>query len=369
MNELSRHIEVLLFENDCVIIPNFGGFVTHYTPSKRDVKENLFIPPTRVIGFNDQLKLNDGLLVQSFMSVYNTSFSDASKMIDKEVEKIKEKLFEEGKVEFPNIGELYYTINGSYEFQSHNNKLITPSLYGLDTFEILELSDLPKQTTLSVKRIEDKKNYNISINRTAIKMVASIAAVIFLFFFFTTPIENTDVVEGNYAQLSFTDLLNSAGEKPLTLALINVNQDNKKKTEAKRNQPIKTREIKVPQFDKVNAPTNEKAESVSETIVAAEVKATSTANNQEVKEVEKEETTTATQPSYHVIVASCIPLEDAQKEVSKLKEMGYSEAQIIHKGEKIRISILNNTIKEEAYKELNKIRSNEKFYDAWIFTY
>ena len=64
MNELSRHIEVLLFENDCVIIPNFGGFVTHYTPSKRDVKENLFIPPTRVIGFNDQLKLNDGLLVQ-----------------------------------------------------------------------------------------------------------------------------------------------------------------------------------------------------------------------------------------------------------------------------------------------------------------
>ena len=27
MIELARHIEILLLENDCVIIPDFGGFI------------------------------------------------------------------------------------------------------------------------------------------------------------------------------------------------------------------------------------------------------------------------------------------------------------------------------------------------------
>ena len=33
MIELARHIEILLLENDCVIIPDFGGFIAHYQPA------------------------------------------------------------------------------------------------------------------------------------------------------------------------------------------------------------------------------------------------------------------------------------------------------------------------------------------------
>ena len=60
MIELAQHIEALLLENDCVIVPNFGGFVAHYAPATYVKEENLFLPPTRIIGFNSQLKLNDG---------------------------------------------------------------------------------------------------------------------------------------------------------------------------------------------------------------------------------------------------------------------------------------------------------------------
>lgn len=85
MIELAQHIEVLLLENDCVIVPGFGGFVTHYAPATHVKEENLFLPPTRTIGFNPQLKLNDGVLVQSYMAVYDTSFADASRIVEKEV--------------------------------------------------------------------------------------------------------------------------------------------------------------------------------------------------------------------------------------------------------------------------------------------
>ena len=62
MIELAQHIETLLLENDCVIVPGFGGFVAHYSPATRVKEENIFLPPTRIIGFNPQLKLNDGVL-------------------------------------------------------------------------------------------------------------------------------------------------------------------------------------------------------------------------------------------------------------------------------------------------------------------
>ena len=55
MIELAQHIEALLLENDCVIVPGLGGFVAHYTPAMRVAEENTFLPPTRIIGFNPGL--------------------------------------------------------------------------------------------------------------------------------------------------------------------------------------------------------------------------------------------------------------------------------------------------------------------------
>ena len=75
MIELAQHIEVLLLENDCVIVPGLGGFVAHYTPAMRVAEENGFSVPLPVLSdFNPQLKMNDGLLVQSYMAVYDTEF-------------------------------------------------------------------------------------------------------------------------------------------------------------------------------------------------------------------------------------------------------------------------------------------------------
>ena len=39
MIELEQHIEALLLENDCVIVPGFGGFVAHYAGKAYSLKE------------------------------------------------------------------------------------------------------------------------------------------------------------------------------------------------------------------------------------------------------------------------------------------------------------------------------------------
>ena len=66
--ELERHIEILLLSNDCVIVPNLGGFVAHNIEARYQEQEQLFLPPLRTLGFNPQLTINDSLLVQSYIT-------------------------------------------------------------------------------------------------------------------------------------------------------------------------------------------------------------------------------------------------------------------------------------------------------------
>ena len=85
MLELARHIERLVLRNNCVIVPGLGGFVTQYVPARYVEEENILLPPCRTVGFNPQLTLNDGLLVQSYMQTYDTSFPEAARIVEDEV--------------------------------------------------------------------------------------------------------------------------------------------------------------------------------------------------------------------------------------------------------------------------------------------
>ena len=59
---LANYIKDLLYRYDCVIIPNFGGFITNKISAKFNVDSSCFYPPSKQIAFNSHLKGNDGLL-------------------------------------------------------------------------------------------------------------------------------------------------------------------------------------------------------------------------------------------------------------------------------------------------------------------
>ena len=88
MFELTRHIESLLLRNDCVIVPHLGGFVTSFRPARWVREENLFLPPTRSVGFNAHLTINDGLLTQSYMQAADVSYPDAQRLVERDVEHV-----------------------------------------------------------------------------------------------------------------------------------------------------------------------------------------------------------------------------------------------------------------------------------------
>jgi len=78
---LSNYINDLLFRYDCVIVPNFGGFVTNAISAKVNHFSHTFYPPTKQITFNSHLKNNDGLLANYIASSENISFEKAVEKI------------------------------------------------------------------------------------------------------------------------------------------------------------------------------------------------------------------------------------------------------------------------------------------------
>ena len=100
---IERHIEILLLSNDCVIVPGLGGFMTHYVEAHYDENEAVFLPPQRTLGFNPQLKLNDSLLVQSYIEAYDISYPEALNRIEDEVYELCQHIQNEGYYELNNI--------------------------------------------------------------------------------------------------------------------------------------------------------------------------------------------------------------------------------------------------------------------------
>lgn len=355
MIELAQHIETLLLENDCVIVPNFGGFVAHYAPATYVKEENLFLPPTRIIGFNAQLKMNDGVLVQSYMSAHDTSFADATRIVEKEVNAFIELLHEEGKAHLENVGEIHYNIYGNYEFTPYDHKITTPSLYGLDSFEMQELSTLQRKEKVLIPAnlAKEKKTYEISISRTLLRNAAAMIAVIIMFFAFSTPVENTYVEKNNYAQLLPSELFGQIEKQSVAVTPVSVatrpNQTNTVAPQTKRgaidkiktSRPVTVKEVKVAKQERASTATAVATPSAS-----------------------------AVQPQvnhpFHIIVAGGIGLKDAEAMAEQLKAKGFAEAKALNSEGKVRVSICSFGNREEATKQLLELRKNETYKNAWL---
>lgn len=371
MNELSRHIEILLLENDCVIIPGFGGFIAHHSNSRRVEEESLFLPPTRTIGFNPQLVINDGLLVQSYMKAYDTDFADASKRVDNAIEELKQSLHQNGEFEIHGVGKLTVGMNRVYEFRPNEDGLLSPGLYGLGSFTIgslIAVAQNERKEDSVVKRSE--KVYEIKISRAFIRHTAAAAAAIIAFFFLSVPAENTYVEEENYATLDAGGIFENIRTRSMLTSLFPAYSENSTERQIPQNQarkPVRTvsgnrlKPVSV-RTEKVS-PRELKKERVTENVGirgnAVTLSARSDAPQKELK-VES--------PKYNVIVASVGTRKDADSMVAFWKAKGYSTATVIEGNGKIRVSLLSYPNQTDAYKKINRLKEEGTFKDAWVLT-
>ena len=131
--QLTTHIQNLLRRHDCVIVPDFGGFITNRIGARIENKTQ-FHPPYKQIGFNSNLVHNDGLLANELAASENISFDEANQFISKTVLSWNQTLKSE-KITIENIGNFTLNSNNHLVFEPETNVNYLTSSFGLNAFE------------------------------------------------------------------------------------------------------------------------------------------------------------------------------------------------------------------------------------------
>ena len=104
--QLQTYISDLLYRYDCVIVPEFGAFITQRVSAEVNTTNNTFFAPKKALLFNEQISNNDGLLTRYIADVEQIPFEAANQKISKQVQRFKSTLIEGETLYFEGIGEL-----------------------------------------------------------------------------------------------------------------------------------------------------------------------------------------------------------------------------------------------------------------------
>jgi hypothetical protein len=114
---IERDLHDLLFCHDCVIVPQWGGFLTHYRPARLDEARRLIHPPGKDLSFNSHLVRNDGLLADHLAKREGIGFDTATARIDAEVAGWRQSLERQGRLELPQIGIFFRDAEHNLQFE------------------------------------------------------------------------------------------------------------------------------------------------------------------------------------------------------------------------------------------------------------
>jgi nucleoid DNA-binding protein len=114
---LEKYIKELLFDHDCVVLPEFGGFITRYASAEIHPITHKFNPPARRVAFNEQLKLNDGLLISTLSVQEGIAKEEAARLVKEFADKIKFQMARYDQYVIKDIGRFFYNKENKLEFE------------------------------------------------------------------------------------------------------------------------------------------------------------------------------------------------------------------------------------------------------------
>jgi len=130
---IANYISDLLYRYECVIIPDFGGFVTNVKSAKLNVQTNTFYPPYKAISFNSRLTQNDGLLLNYIANTKKCTYNEAVSILEKAVSNWKQNLETDRVIELDKLGSLSLNKQDKIVFAPQLNVNYLTTSYGLSS--------------------------------------------------------------------------------------------------------------------------------------------------------------------------------------------------------------------------------------------
>lgn len=342
-----EHIGRLLFKYECVIIPDFGGFIANYKSAGIKSDSHIFSPPAKNIVFNSTLNSNDGLLVNYISICENISYSDARIEIANFVNFIKTDLNNNKTVVFDGIGN-FSKQSENIVFSPDNsiNRLI--EAFGLP---ILQMPIDYKEYAKPIFSVPSSGKGNI-----VKKVLVTIPVVLVLALL---PLKMSKIpfsasTASFYSQSNSTsDLLNN----PSSLSdVIDKLTDTKYALYYSEYQPN-------------NNISTEKSISIDTVSAKSEIAIKEDNKEAELKENSKSEQITEAKHNkkYFIIAGSFVEMSRVNVFNEELKNKNFNP-ELVKRDGKLRVAVGSFATSEEANEALNKFRTQHPEYPVWLLS-
>lgn len=144
MDTLSMHVEYLLREHDCVVLPGFGAFICANRPASFDCDGVNILPPGRRLAFNPLINRNDGLLATSIARRESIAFEAASKKVAERIAHLRGELQREQRMQFGRLGRFILNSEGITAFVPAALAGINGAFFGLKPIALKPLQEAEK---------------------------------------------------------------------------------------------------------------------------------------------------------------------------------------------------------------------------------
>ncbi|TDB66959.1 HU domain-containing protein [Arundinibacter roseus] len=358
MIKVDKYIRKLLFEHDCVIIPEFGGLLTHHVSAHYDEVNATYHPSRKRLAFNEVLKIDDGLLAYYVSVNEKVAREEAAQYIRQYVDGLWQALKGGQSVQIERIGVFQTNNEGKLVFEPDYSQNYNAEWYGLQPIQVKEVIGTVVEAELSatvseetVFELDTTKQANISGKVSWFKWASAavLAGTIISVSILYKPMDSDSLLSTLNPFTMVKDLYISTISKPRvaepTEVVVFVDE------------PI------------VTAPT--------EPIVALDLEPTEAANvvstgiedskvSTEIREFEKAESATA--EKYFLIAGSFEKERNAVKLKKKLLRNGFEEAMILENeaGKLIKVSAGSYKNMKLAMADKSKLDALTNA-EAWVF--
>ena len=342
MSTVIHYVRKLLYEHDCVVIPELGGFLAHFNPAFYSEQNGLYHAPQKRVAFNEALKLDDGLLIHYLTLNGQISREEAQNQLRQFVETIKSSVKEKGEYCLEEIGTLSANDEGKLVFVPQPLVNFYAEGYGFTSIEIqpaqahlkITESDSAADWTYSDREAEELPLVSLRRRRSRAGWYVGAAILAGV------------LVLGSSVSLPSASLESSLNPFSLVDNLSSVLKSNSDRYSA---QPVDKEQVATkPTAQQVILPTGEvklasqPLPAVAElkiTPVSVPVKAESVKKEEEKVVVAKTETKAAVaafskqsdeNAAYWVIAGAFSKIENANRLANKLKNNGYQQAYVVN---------------------------------------
>lgn len=345
--EIITCIYRLLFRNECVILPGFGGFITNNIPANYISETGMFYPPSKAITFNSRLAANDGLLINYFSQRYNFSYEEAKGHISAFAGFAGSELDKGNRVVFDGVG-AFVKKSGAIVFSPDNSVNLLIEAFGLPVLQL----PVEKQP-LAYPVFEAPGQSGRMLSKAL--MVLPFLLLIALFPLKINKIQFDTVNPANF---------------------VNINSIIKHK-DSLRNNPVSISEV-IDKLSEIEYALFYVDSKVSESKNTAEtdidsVRADTTTVETTALVTREPETEKAHEPGYkvtsqknnYIIAGSFVEMKRAEVFCNEMKRKGFSP-EIISRDSKLRISIGSYSDSSKASEALQLFRKEHPDMPVWL---